>query len=367
MKRSLIRTTQCRLARVIAPMLLLLLLPVTQLLRAQPQEMKGTLLNNDSTATATANGKFLKRIHLYGRGQTEWGVMLAEDSLSIHLLNDEGEIRNIPRADVERMEGYPERTTLVLYTRDGSEVMGSIVDAGMSSIRFRTGGGIDMTILPTYVARIEQTHRTVSNGKYQRFDPNRTRLFFAPTGRALNAGEGYFSVAELVLPFAAVGITDWLAIGGGMSLVPGAESQLMYGTLKATPIRGDQGGVSVGLLYLGLPSEGIDGTAIAYAVGTVGNNDNAFIFGLGESISGEGTGGSPVLMIGGELRASNSLKFITENWIPTSGGGGLLMFGIRVFGDNISADFGMMTTTSGIGGGGFPFIPWLGFGYNFGS
>src|SRR5712692_9592438 len=48
----------------------------------------------------------------------------------------------------------------------------------------------------------------VVKGEFQPFDPHNTRLFFAPTARALRRGEGYAGVYEVVLPFVQVGITD---------------------------------------------------------------------------------------------------------------------------------------------------------------
>lgn len=57
-------------------------------------------------------------------------------------------------------------------------------------------------------------------------------------------------------------------------------------------------------------------------------------------------------MLGGELRISNSIKFI-------------LSLGIRFFSENLAADLGFVLP-AGSRIKGFPFIPWVGFTYNFG-
>jgi hypothetical protein len=72
----------------------------------------------------------------------------------------------------------------------------------------------------------------------------------------------------------------------------------------------------------------------------------------------------PSLVIGGEVQLSNSIKLITENWFPPKMDGGLVSFGIRFFGESIAGDFGLMRSTNSSSSG-FPFLPWVGFVYNF--
>jgi hypothetical protein len=52
-------------------------------------------------------------------------------------------------------------------------------------------------------------------------DPNYSRLLFAPTGRPLRAGDGYFSDYELLFPGVAYGLTDNVTLAGGVAIVPG--------------------------------------------------------------------------------------------------------------------------------------------------
>ncbi|MBU0560287.1 MAG: hypothetical protein KKG93_12035 [Bacteroidetes bacterium] len=74
---------------------------------------------------------------------------------------------------------------------------------------------------------------------------------------------------------------------------------------------------------------------------------------------------SPILLIGAEFQASNSIKLITENWILPQDSPSIISFGIRFFGDYLAADFALITTSEGFENDGFPFIPWIGFAYNF--
>jgi hypothetical protein len=73
-------------------------------------------------------------------------------------------------------------------------------------------------------------------------------------------------------------------------------------------------------------------------------------------------------VIGGGMQVSNSVKLVSENWISTFEfpQSVIPIFGIRFFEEKIAADLGFVyISTSGIIR--FPFLPWLGFTYNFGK
>jgi hypothetical protein len=171
-------------------------------------------------------------------------------------------------------------------------------------------------------------------------------------------------VYEIFFPFIAVGITDWLAIAGGISLIPGSENQLLYIAPKITPISTETFDLSAGVLYLRFPGEN-EGGGIAYGVGTYGTNKASLTVGLGFGFSGGDFAEKPIFVLGADVRVSKSVKLMTENWIVFEEGS-VLSFGIRFFGKSLAADFGLFYPTSS-GGDGFPFLPWLGFAYNFGQ
>ncbi|MBU1678332.1 MAG: hypothetical protein KKD86_05675 [Bacteroidetes bacterium] len=91
----------------------------------------------------------------------------------------------------------------------------------------------------------------------------------------------------------------------------------------------------------------------------------SFTGGLGWGYVDDELADSPILLIGAEIQASNSIKFITENWILPQDSPSIISFGIRFFGDYLAADFALITTSEGFENDGFPFIPWIGFAYNF--
>jgi hypothetical protein len=253
-----------------------------------------------------------------------------------------------------------------LVLTDGSELIGSIIAEDSASISFKTLSGISITIPKKQVKTVDALSGEIDRGEYIRPDPNHTRLLFSPTARPLRSGQGYFSAYQIFFPLLAVGVGDFLTLAGGISLFPGAESQLFYLAPKITPLNTRTVSLAGGVLYMNATSSSFDGVGIIYGVTTIGGRNASLTTGLGWGFHGEDTADRPALMIGGDIRASNSVKLITENWIFPDSDIHLISFGIRFFGENLSADLGFVYP-AGSGISGFPFLPWLGFAYNFGA
>jgi hypothetical protein len=259
----------------------------------------------------------------------------------------------------------PETELIRLELSGGSTLVGTILAEDSLSIKFRTVSEMEISIKKEIVIARKFVHGKLVDGRLWKSDPNQTRLFFAPTGRALKAGQGYFSVYEIFFPFIAVGITDFLAISGGLSLLPGAESQLLYLAPKITPIQLEKFALSGGILYIKIPDES-DAAGIFYGVGTYGNESAAITIGIGFAFGGGEIADKPVFTLGAELRSSNSIAFITENWLIPDSEVQVVSAGLRFFRENLAADFGLIGFP-GADTEGFPFLPWIGFSYNFGA
>lgn len=255
-----------------------------------------------------------------------------------------------------------------LDLNDGSTLIGKIVAEDENSLQFKTLTGVEMTISKDQVKKLEIISGAMVEGKFMRRDPNRTRMLFAPTARPLKAGHGYFSIYEILFPFVAVGITDFISLAGGMTLFPGASSQLFYIAPKITPIHLEKFDLAAGVLYIILPevSDGVGNAGIVYGVTTYGTERASLTVGLGWGFSGSDISNKPIPVIGGDLRLSDKTKLITENWLIPNSDFSLVSLGIRFFGENLAADFGLVFP-AGTDTEGFPFLPWVGFAYNFGS
>jgi hypothetical protein len=251
-----------------------------------------------------------------------------------------------------------------LTLKDGSELIGSKIDEDSVSINFLTVGKISLIVPKNQITTIEPLKGYISNGEFITDDPNSSRLFFAPTARPIKAGQGYFSIYEIFFPTISVGIADIISLSGGISLIPGASEQLIYFAPKVTPFQKGDFCVAAGMLYISASSSYAEGAGIVYGITTYGNSSASITAGAGWGFSGENFSNTPVFLVGGEIRLSNSIKFITENWIPVESNGAMISFGLRFFGKKVAGDLGFIRPTGSIDKG-FPFIPWIGFAYNF--
>jgi hypothetical protein len=211
---------------------------------------------------------------------------------------------------------------------------------------------------------------------------------FAPTGRPLGKGNGYFSDHYVVFPGFAVGLTKNLSLSGGVSTIPalGLSEQLFYVSTSAGWTLGDRAAVAVGGFLAGGASDDLAdfGGAALFGVGTVGHSDRSLSVGLaflalreevygprGEYLSGRTEWrfrDEPVVMLGGSLRLARNLSLISESWLFPGEDFELSQqpFGLalRFFNGRLSADVGVVLVPE-ILDEGFP-VPWLSFSYHFG-
>lgn len=253
---------------------------------------------------------------------------------------------------------------------DGSSLIGTVISKDDDHIVFRTTGGVESTIPHEQIRSTEELAGRIIDGRYVRFDPNRTRLFFAPTARPLQQGHGYFAAYEVFFPFVSYGATNMLSLAGGMSLIPTAPLGMFYIAPKVTVLQEGTTDVALGTFVGTVRERFSEDTAatfgVLYGMTTLGSEVRALSVGLGFAFAEGEVSSSPVVMLGGETQLSNSIKLVSENYILFSEPQEpLLSGGVRFFGEQLAADFGLFTTPSLLERGGFPFFPWLGFAYNF--
>jgi hypothetical protein len=239
----------------------------------------------------------------------------------------------------------PDSATVEVTLADGSVVFGQLLSQDAESVRLRLLSGDVIELRRDRLQGIRPLGGRIVDGKVWRPDPNATRLFFAPTGRSLGQGRGYFSVYELVVPFLAVGVTDRFSVAGGTPLVFGEEAERIFWLApKLQVVRQGRVSAAVGALHF-MSAGDSEGVGIAYGVATLGTADNAVTTGAGYGYAGGDFADRPVVMLGGEARASRSVKFITENYV-LPGEGALVSGGIRFFGERLTADVGLVVPTA---------------------
>jgi hypothetical protein len=244
-------------------------------------------------------------------------------------------------SDVRSRMVVPDSTHLQIVTlTDGSTIFGRIVTVGAESVSFQTGAGtMQLSVKAIRDVRLI-SNDDVREGDYWFPNPNSTRLFFAPTGQQLKQGEGYFSDYELFFPGVAIGVTDNISIGGGISLIPASASdQIYYVTPKIGFSPSDQVHLAAGVLFAG--TKGGTG-GIYYGVGTFGDGNGSVTIGGGYGFAGGKIQSKPVGMLGGEFRIARRLAVVTENYLlPVSDNNVLYSFGFRFMGEKLTTDLAL--------------------------
>ena len=108
-----------------------------------------------------------------------------------------------------------------------------------------------------------------------------TRLMFAPTGRPLRRGDGYFFSHWVFFPGVAYSFTDRLGVAAGLSVIPGSglDEQILSLAPKVGLYDSGDLSLSAGVLYMNFANEGAGG--MAFAVGTKGSPDKSITCGIG--------------------------------------------------------------------------------------
>jgi hypothetical protein len=234
-------------------------------------------------------------------------------------------------------------TVMQIRLTDGSVLYGRIIAVEADRITIESESNARTEVSRTQIASIRRNTTRLVNGERWIQDPNGTRLFFGPTGRAIGGGEGYFAVYELLMPFLSYGVTDRFSLSGGTPIIPEAMGELVYFAPKLTLISEPGFDFAAGVLAFFAPDED-ESLGLVYGVGTVGSRDNAVTIGLGLPFvtdEEDNFGDRVVVMLGSEARMSARTKFITESYIIPGVSGALVVGGIRFFGERLSADAGL--------------------------
>jgi hypothetical protein len=286
-----------------------------------------------------------------------------------------------PAPAAEQGTAAPDRVTVTL--KDGGRLVGTVVSEDEAAITLRTAAGLELRLVRDAIASVTPGGDTNGGARPEPTDPNDTRLMFAPTGRPLGKGDGYFSDHYVLFPGFAYGLTGNLSVAGGVSTIPtlGLGEQLFYVSTQLGFQPSEKVAFSVGGLYAGGTEEGL-GAGVLYGVTTLGRPDHSVTVGLAlgatrdeeerRSARGEFVGTTtrwrsrPIVVVGGTLRLARRASLVSENWLFVDRPISQQTFGLalRLFADRISVDVGVLIVPE-IVDEGFP-IPWLSFSYHFG-
>jgi len=247
---------------------------------------------------------------------------------------------------------------------DGSQLTGRVI----------AGDDTSVTILTFAAARVTLPHRSISSWRpqagrvtatgFRRADPNTSRLFFAPTARTLPRGSGYFADYYLFFPVAAFGVSDRVMLSGGMSIIPGLSSQLLYVAGKVGIARSPSAAFAVGGFWATVPDEADASLGMGYAVTTLGSDDHAVTLMAGYPFTTQAVAPEPLFVVGGETRVSDRAKLMAELWKVPDESNVPALFGVRWFGDRLAVGFGFVYVLGSDSIEGWPLVPWVDFAVN---
>jgi hypothetical protein len=198
---------------------------------------------------------------------------------------------------------------------------------------------------------------------------NGTRMFLAPTARNLHRGEGEVQVIDIFVAGVDYGITDHFSIGMLAPIIPAVGVPVVAFTPKVSVPLSDKLHVGAGVLY-GFAT-GIDGTSgsggVGYGLATYGTADANVTVGLGYGLGSEGVSGSPVGILGANVRLSRLFSLANETYIANFDREGFFggLAGLRYAAPRFNAGLGLLYFTSRYAGGVYP--AYLGVGYRFGK
>lgn len=245
----------------------------------------------------------------------------------------------------------------IITTTDGSSNLGRIIEIRENEIQFE----MEIGIITIPIAKIEEIElipvKAIKGGKVWFPNPNKSRMFFAPTARMLNKGEGYFADYYLFFPSVSYGITNNFTFGGGISIIPGIslDKQLIFFTPKVGIKASKDFSLAAGVLLIKVPGssdngdeedeeneEDVNSVGIAYSVATFGSEDAHFTAGLGFGFVDTEFVGRPMIVLGGEKRVSRRIALVTENWIIPGLDEPVSIYGLRFMGRKMSVDLGFI-------------------------
>jgi len=199
-------------------------------------------------------------------------------------------------------------------------------------------------------------------------NPHASRLLIAPTAIPLRKGEAYYQNIYGVENMFNYGINNNLSVGGGFDFITmfgsfgdGWHPMLNFNIKSGFKVA-ENFYAGAGSIVIKIPYESWAG--IVYGIGTYGNYNNNITTGLGWGFIDNSFEKKPFIMIGGMVRMSEKLWFISENWIaPVSDPGyyTVVSYGMRFAARRIAVDLAFINSKDIVDEMfiGFPFVDFI--------
>jgi hypothetical protein len=264
-------------------------------------------------------------------------------------------------------------TTLVnIETVDGNEFNGQIVNEDSLKIVLKTEKFGEISIFRSDIKHREIIEvQQIKDGKYWFPNPQSTRYFWSPNGYGLKKGEGYYQNIWVLWNQFSYGLTNNFSVGGGiipLFLFAGSPTPVFLTAKFSVPVVENKFNIGAGAIVGTILGEEETGFGILYGLSTFGTPDNNVTVGMGYGFAGGEWAKSPMINVNGMFRVSSRGYFITENYIISAGGEGVVIISLggRSIIKKAALDYGIFLPLS-TDLDGFIALPWLGFTVPFGK
>jgi len=250
--------------------------------------------------------------------------------------------------------------TVEIILTDNSRQLGKIISVSNRELELQKEN--QRTFIELSRVKTIRDIDTTKRGYNWFANPNKSRLLISPTARPIERGTGYYQNIYVFISGVAYGITDNIALTGGISMIPGLgiTNQLYFLSGKYGRQLGDNHFLAGGV---GLVSAGglNNGLLLGYGIYTYDFNQGSLSTGItGFNLPSEDVGTTSILL-GGDYRVSQRIAFVSENYFFPEGNSGIISYGVRLMGEQISFDlaFFRSSLTDGLGIIGIPYVDFV--------
>lgn len=262
-----------------------------------------------------------------------------------------------------------ETETYRIETVDGNVFIGELISETDEQITIRTDSAGDITISRENIKEMTQLDQArMRDNEYWHDNPQSTRYLFAPNALGIKKEQGYYQNTWILFNNVNYGITNNFSLGAGtipLFLFGSPSTPFWIMPKLSIPVANDLVHLSAGALIGGVIGQDSGSGGLLYGTGTVGDADKNATIGLGYAYGEGEISSTPVVNISGMYRTGKSIFLISENYfVPNTGVGGLVSFGVRWAPENFAVDFALLRPLEDLGS--FVGVPWLGLTIPFG-
>ncbi len=296
-------------------------------------------------------------------GSIVTGRVVAEDSVSVTMLLEQGDQRRYERREIAHLS---RSAKTVVTTTEGAILYGQIIERDERRLLLGIEEDEEPLAIPNeqvFALHPTDEYRPRRSSRTQRDSTRQGRIsqeplpekahdlrqIFAQNGIGMKKGEGYYQNVWVLGNMATVGVADNFAVTVGavpLFFLDDTPTPLWVGAKLTVPGTAEDVNLSVGGTLLMVAGEHDPFYGTGYAIMTLGSRRNHA--NIGVAILSNFDGFLPIITAGFAARLGKRWGIVSENYLalPTlSVQTGILSAGFRYFSTNSVVDFGVVLPT----------------------